>query len=252
VDSSVGESFLETILESLSTNKTVEYLKITDSSFLELNLKDSNSLRFIEKNSNVKILDFSNVEFTDTEMKIFNYSLMKNNSIIELNLSGSVFKGPFEFLTKKNLKKFSFFESWNHLNFDSVNDFIKHLKFNQSNSLGFSMSRDDSDVEELGEILEVLMKLEKLESLEMDCLFEDYSSHFYKLLKNTSLKYLKLRENISEDVFENLLKALNDNETLTHLDISLVENEDYPKDFSDLQINNKTLKTLKMNSNQVN
>jgi hypothetical protein len=57
-------------------------------------------LKFIEKNSTLKELDFSFISFTDQEMKIFNKSLMVNESLTNLDISYSNFVGLYEFLRK--------------------------------------------------------------------------------------------------------------------------------------------------------
>jgi hypothetical protein len=106
----VSEKFLK-IFDSLSRNQSIEELKVACMDYDRLKLRFP--LDFIEKNTTLKSLDLSNVEkFSGSEKMLLNDALMKNNSLNELNLSFSDFQGPFEFLKKKNLKKFTFLGIW--------------------------------------------------------------------------------------------------------------------------------------------
>jgi hypothetical protein len=104
------------------TNASVESLSISFSRDISLNLKDPNSLRFIEKNSTLKTLNFSSLTFKINEMSILN-DVLKNNTINSLVLSQSNFCGPFEFLKNGILEKLDFSSIW------SIYPLIKESEF---------------------------------------------------------------------------------------------------------------------------
>jgi hypothetical protein len=221
VDDQLCESYLDGIFDSLAFNKTVDYLRLTFSPSISLKLGDSNSLRFIEKNTTLKTLDFKSLKFKDEEMKILNESLIKNDSISELDLSSSNFKGPFGFLQKKNLKVFSFLRIWKTLKKDHFQDFIFNLQCNRS-LMDLDLSIGHFSMTYLTEIISVLSEHKSIEVIKMNKFTGiNNSKKLYKLLKNPNLKELKLKGSIRlPESFEKIFQELNENQTLTTLDIS--------------------------------
>jgi hypothetical protein len=235
------EEYLDNIFDALSVNTSIETFNLR----LGMNLKDSNSLKFIEKNSTLKNLTFEHLKFKNNEMLILNDCLVKNDSIEFLNLSVSNFQGPFEFLKKKNLKIFKYHDIWDSLDFNEIDDFLKNMKSNTSLvDLDLSMSMKKIERNKINELIEILKDHENIESISMaDYQFENPEPiDFYKLLKNPKLKELKLNGSFgTSKELEKLFFALNENENLTNLHISNISN--YP-DWDHVKLTNKTLKKL--------
>jgi hypothetical protein len=128
----ISDAPFDGILDSFSTNKNIESLKISMENITPWKLNNSNSLRFIEQNSTLKTLSLQYFQFDEIEMKILNDSLMGNNSLKDLDLSFSNFQGPFKFLKNNNLNNFTFMETWSSLESIHFLDFCAHLKSNSS------------------------------------------------------------------------------------------------------------------------
>jgi hypothetical protein len=237
---------LDGIFDSLALNKTVDFLKLTYGASAFLILGNSNSLRFIENNSTLKTLDLNHLMFTEEEMIILSEALLKNVSLTELNFSFSNFKGPFGFLQNKNLKVFSFMRIWKTLEKKNFKDFIYNLKHNSS-LIDLDLSIGHSNMENLREIIGVLSQHKSIEILKLNRFSGKYDSiDFHKLLKNPTLKELKLNRSIRlVESLENILQGLNENQTLLTLDIS---GNDLDKDLSTFKfkITNETLQKLNL------
>jgi hypothetical protein len=140
-------------------------------------------------------------------MKSLNKYLLKNDSLTELNFFFSNFKGPFEFLKKKNLKTLNF-----HLyvlGIEDFQDFSQMLKRNTSlkNLKLFTGNGNDFDIQ-FNEMIEILSKFETLETLALDNIQCDSILNFHELLMNPSLRELSLCFSIkSPKSFELIMKA---------------------------------------------
>jgi hypothetical protein len=123
--------FLDLLLNALSKNTSVENVILSNKSDkISLIDLDFDLFKFLEKNSTLKSLIFGSAQFSGNQMKSLNESLLKNDSLTELNFFFSNFKGPFEFLKKKNLKTLNF-----HLyvlGIENFQDFSQMLKRNTS------------------------------------------------------------------------------------------------------------------------
>jgi hypothetical protein len=241
------------IVDLFSTNKSVEYLQFANSDRFKLNLKDFNSLRFIEKNSTLKTLNLSFIQFNEVEMKVLNESLKMNSTLNSLDFSHSNFEGPFDFLGQNNLKKFSYIGIWNTEEI-YFKRFYQNLKSSSLQFLDLSMDYEKIfvsgiEIEDVGIFIDVLSKLETLETLIISKLNE--SIDFNKILSNPKLKELHLVSGLqSTEAFKKLMNALNNNETLTLLDISKNYHINFKSvtEWDKIKITNQSLKTLQMSS----
>jgi hypothetical protein len=238
----VENVFLDEIFDSISVSNSMEALFLKK----KINLKDFNSLRFIQKNSSLKSLVFSGIYFSQLEMETLNDSL-KNSSLTSLNLSNGNFQGPFGFLGNDNLREFTFQSIPEAFN---VKDFFQHLKINKSLrklylSLKYIVKEIQYDFEEL---FDIMSSHKTLKSLTIDYFDQLNVSGFHKLLKNPNLKELHLTQCFSKlNQFENLMKELNNNESLTILDVSLNRKQ---ISWNDSKIRNKTLVKFDMEGNE--
>jgi hypothetical protein len=213
--------FLDLLLNALSKNASVENVILSNKSDkISLIDLDSDLFKFLEKNSTLKSLIFGSAQFSGNQMKSLNESLLKNDSLTELNFFFSNFKGPFEFLIKKNLKSLNF-----HLyvlEIEKFQDFSQMLKRNTSlkNLKLFTRNGNDSQIQ-FNEMIEILSKFETLETLALDNIQSDSILNFHELLKNPSLRELSLCFSInSPKSFELIMKALNENEKLFSINLS--------------------------------
>jgi hypothetical protein len=227
---SLNDCKLDFIFEGLSKNKSIETFKL-NRTWIDLKLENSKSLRFIESNSTLKSIDFGSVSFKIVDMELINEYLIKNNSLTELNLSMSNFRGPFEFLAKNSLKKFFFKGIWHEISSDKLlmSNFIHNMGSNTSlKELNLSVGYSNTyEVKELEEIIEILSAHENIES------FSFHSSYsltkppdFRKLLGNPKLKELKMSWSSAESI-KLIFDGLNNNNNLTILDISGNRETDY-------------------------
>jgi hypothetical protein len=241
-----SKGYLDRIFKVLAMNKSVEKLVLVGNSKIQMNLSDPNSLRFIETNSTLKTLNFSNIQFSHKEMNILGESLLKNDTLTELNFSFSNFTGPFDFLKKKNLKIFDFKEIWN---FYSVS-FSQFLDSNSSLiSLDLSPQFYDKyqNVDEIKTVIDILSDHKTLERITLNHFSDKYLNFdFSKLLKIQNLKELRLKNCLTLKSLEYILIALNTNTSLTILDIS--ENELTLEPKWEIKITNKILKCLDLTS----
>jgi hypothetical protein len=72
VNSNPDPFYLDGIFNALANNTSIQTLGLPQYFGIRMNLHYQNSLKFIEKNSTLKELDFFFISFTDQEMKIFN------------------------------------------------------------------------------------------------------------------------------------------------------------------------------------
>jgi hypothetical protein len=248
VKTDLSNNYLDEIFNALATNTSVEYLQLSISK-ISLNLKDPNSLRFIEKNSTLKTLNFSMLIFTISEMNILNETLMKNKSIKTLDLSGSNFTGPFEFLENENLKEFIFQPIWKNLD-QKADEFHEKLKSNHSlTHLDLSMGMFDfmeikNQMKDLNEVLE---NHPSIKSLVMKYIKE---INIKQLLKNPIFEELTFqgRKNILISL-DDIVTGLNSNRTLKCLNITnstIISS----LNLDSLKITNKSLQKIQMTGNQ--
>jgi hypothetical protein len=250
------------MLDALSRNCTIEELIFSN---LKIGLHQHFSLQFLETNTTLKSLNLSNVQqFSGEDNMFLNDILMKNNTLTDLNLSYSNFFGPFEFLKKNNLKKFTFFKFWESLkqinpkkinlfglelrfpHHKNLKDFVQCLKSNSS-LIHLSLSKENHEEEkskEFGELIDVLSSHKTIEYLSMKNFKKlKESLDFHKLLKNPKLKELELNGSLnSGDSFEKMLKLLNKNTNLTLLDVS--GNEMNSIYFEKFKITNNTIQKI--------
>jgi hypothetical protein len=248
VKDDLTEDYLSGIFDVLAKNTSVESLSISFSQDISLNLKDPNSLRFIEKNSTLKTLNFSSLAFETIEMTILNDALMKNNSITSLDLSHSNFCGPFEFLKNGTLKKFEFISIWNHYLSIDENEFLQNLK--SSNSLThLDLSSRlfvgvEIDKKKIQALIEVLESHQSITSLTMNYIL---NIEFQKLLNNPKLEELSLDG--SATFFDGIIVALNSNLTIKRLNLSNTQFNS-KMDWDNFKLTNKSLQTFKMSGNK--
>jgi hypothetical protein len=248
-------SFLNEILGSLSKNKSVEYFKLRKDGFEKVDLGEFNieALRFIEDHSSLRSLILRDLNFTNAQMVWINECLMKNESLTKLDFSFSNFKGPFEFIKKKNVKSFIFMNIWKYIDNEYLGEFTKCLKKNDS-LIHLNISKWDgfdlNRLSEINEVIDCLKKHKTIQSIEMDNFYYQ-SIKFHQLLENPNLKKLSLSASCKTlDNLESLMEALNKNDTLDSLNISfnvfhhgsqLQRNK-----FKKIKITNKNLKCLYM------
>jgi hypothetical protein len=259
------EGYLDEIFNSLEINKSVENLSITLSQInaVPLNLEDSNSLKFIEKNSSLKRLNFSSLTFSKIEMNILNEALMGNKSVTTLDLSQSNFSGPFEFL--KKMKSFSFESIWKLV--EDTDNFFQNLRESTSlTHLDLSMRFfDPKQIKDqvMEDFIEIMENHTSIISLVMK---NNKMMNFQNLLNNPILEELTLEGSVIS--FENILIKLNSNKTLKKLNISnnkiinstfTWSNSDELFNFFDTKFNwdefkvtNKTLQKIQMTGNKFN
>jgi hypothetical protein len=247
---SLTKDYLSQIFNALATNTSVECLNVSFSQEISLNLKDSNSLRFIEKNSTLKTLNLSSITFQINEMTILNETLMKNNSITSLDLSQSNFCGPFDFFQNGTLKKFEFRSIWE--NYNSIKDveFLQNLKSSDSLiDLDFSSNLFETinvDKEKFEALLEVLEGHRSITNLTMNYIRK---TGLQRLLKNPKLEKLTLEGIVS--LIDDFFMALNSNVTLKHLNISY-SSFNPTIDWNEIKITNQSLQKFEMTGNNFN
>jgi hypothetical protein len=222
----------------------VNEIKLTSFSKINLNLESVKSLKFIENNSNIKTLNFSNFKFKDKEIKMLTQCLTENNSITNLNFSFSNFTGPFLFLQKNILKEFSFLNVWKELSESNLDDLLLNLRSN------FSLTKLDFSNDKHGK-LEFNPKIQEfidlmgenngnVNHLKLNYLYQTKKMYeFNKFLENPNIQELELNRSFSP---ENLIYFLNRNTSLKSLNISDNFMGTYFKD--DIQISNSSIQIL--------
>jgi hypothetical protein len=241
------ESYLDTILDSFSRNESLEHLKLSYDKEIPLKLCDSNSLKFIEKNSTLRSLHLNNIQFSKDQMTMLSQLLMKNDTFTELNFSNSNFEGPFEFLKKKNLKKFKHSGSWEIL-IGKEDGFLHFLEFNTSLK-DLELRFQFNNKQNLKEVERLNYLLMNHESIKVLCLENiENSKTIGNLLLNSNLKELHLLGSLSNESLIIILNALNENHSLILLDISY--NIFFiHSNWDDIKITNRTLQTVHMIGN---
>jgi hypothetical protein len=218
VNPDVGD--LDSIFQALETNSSVKKLKISYRCKILLNLKDEESLRFIEKNLFIKTLNLSGIMFIESEMKILEECLLKNQSINDLNLSGSNYAGSFDFLQNGNVKVFSFCDIWGRssVNFNNLFDNLKSKC--SLNVLDVSGNYDENP--QIEEFIEIMSDVNtRVKHLKMNSLEASIDLNFHKLLKNPNIKKLELMDSFpyTSLPLSTFFSELISNKTLLSLDI---------------------------------
>jgi hypothetical protein len=246
---------LELIFEGLGSNKSIKEILFNVSVHIEghsLNLKDVESLRFIEKNSTLKIVNFSDITFSEKESNILNDTLCKNKSITALNFSHSSFLGPYEFLQNKNLKSFEFHNIWG-IKGINIQDFLENLKLSNSLmnlKLNFSKylspNKENVKIHELINILSELQSIEEIHLNSCQKVKEDFP--FQILLMNPKLKILELENSLSTDSIEPFFKELNSNKSLKSLNLENNRLGYSPVQWNEIQLTNKSIEIFNLGS----
>jgi hypothetical protein len=231
------------IFEALGLNQSVESLQIGE----ELFLKHPESIKHLGNNQSLKTIDFSTLAFKKDEKRALNDLLMNSNSITDLNFSHSSFDGPFDFLKKSNLRKFTFINIWK---FVDTKNFIHNMKENSSlTHLDVSLTQLFFSLDEVPEVdllIEILASHENIEEIVWThMIYMRGSFKFQNLLKNPKLKYLNLKKSLKSSTL--FFEALNENRTLEKLDISMHSN----CEFEDFIFTNKSIETLDLHGNLI-
>jgi hypothetical protein len=185
-------------------------------------LKDEESLRFIEKNLFIKNLNLSRILFIESEMKILEECLLKNQCITDLNLSGTNYEGSFDFLQNGNVKEFSFRDMWGrpYVNFNSLFENLKSKCSLNVLDVSGKYEHEDPHIEEF---IEIVSKFNiNVQHLKMNYLEASIDLNFHKLLKNPNIKKLELMDSFPNTTLplSTFFSELISNETLLSLDIS--------------------------------
>jgi hypothetical protein len=235
------QGYLDLIFSALEINQSVETFRISGYSPIELDLRNSETLRFLEKNSSIRILDFSCITFQTSEMKIFNESLMKNKTITNLGLNFSNYCGPFDFLQNNILKLFTFSNIWNVLEEENAKNLFDNLKLNHSlTDLNFSYELNSMIQEFIDLMSEFTGNIEKLEISNVLNTEEVYD--FNKLLKNQKIKVLDLTQSFHPERLVDFLNKLSYNNTITRLILDENNMENYTDD--DIKISNSSIESF--------
>jgi hypothetical protein len=242
---------LDLIFSALEINQSVETFRISEYSPIELDLRNSETLRFLEKNSSIRILDFSLITFQKSEMKIFNESLMKNKTITNLSLNSSNYGGPFDFLQNNILKLFTFSNIWNVLKEENAKNLFNNLKLNRSlTDLNFSDFHKVS--EELNSMVQDFIDLMSeftgnIEILDISKLSNTEGVYgFNKLLKNQKIKVLVLTQSFHPEPLVDFFNKLSYNNTITRLILNDNNMENYTDD--DIKISNSSIESFYFSS----
>jgi hypothetical protein len=227
----------------LEVNTSISKFFISGYSTFQLNLHSIESLRFIEKNSSIKELDLSFIQFNEIESKFLGECLMKNNSITSLDLSESNFKGSFDFLRLDKLKSCTFTFLFSEIDFKG---FLENLKLNTSLKkldIALKYLNEDSNFF-FHNLIDILSEHSgNIEDLSFNgVIYPGKPIEFHKLLKNSKIQKLSLVDSIEiSESFEKILKGLSDNNTLLHLDISGNLSEYESDDLNDVQFSNSSI-----------
>jgi hypothetical protein len=238
------------IFNALRINKSITDLKFSEFAQITLNLKNPESLQFIEENSTIRVLNLSYFQFSEMEMEILGESLTKNRSVTDLDLSNSNYSSSFNFLKKNFLKKFSFAKIWG-LEIDFKN-FFENLKFNESLtklnlSFGYGLSEDDNSL--VHKFIDFMAEFNgNVEELIFNILPQN-NYQLEKLLKNQKIRKLDLMGSHldNSETILNLFKELNKNDTLIYLDISNTDLRE--ANWDELQFENSTIESLNFMGN---
>ena len=221
---------LDVIFDSLSNNSTIETIQLSYFSNLKLNLKNSNSLRFLESNRFLTHLDFRKIVFSNLEMNILDESLKQNETLKELDLSLSNYCGTFEFLQNKLLRIFKFDDIWkNYLTLEdslllelSKNSTLKEIEF------GKGYTKYETEILlDIGKLIEILSKHESIERLRLTNLKDVVKTdEFWSLLVNHNLKSIDVSKTFSVNSAQNMkkfLETLSQNSTITDVTMTSFE-----------------------------
>jgi hypothetical protein len=239
------------IFDALRINKSITNLKLSDFTQITMNLKNPESLQFIEENSTIRVLNLSHVQFLEMEMEILGESLTKNRSVTDLDLSNSNYSSSFNFLNKNFLKKLSF-EKICELEID-FNNFFENLKFNESlTKLNLSFEKyglNEDDNSFVHQFIDLMAEFNgNVEELILEYLPQN-NYQLEKLLKNQKIRKLDLTGSHldNSETILNLFKELNKNDTLIDLDISDIDMREAFWD--ELQFQNSTIVSLNFMGN---
>jgi hypothetical protein len=250
---------LNLIFNALKVNKSIKEFRVAEYSDIELNLKEVESLQFIQENSSIKSLNFSHIIFKENEIKILNECFMKTKSITNLDLSYSNFKSSFDFLQNSILEILTFTKIWDVLDDEDFNNFFQYLKSNQSLteldlSFGYGEGIIDSK-QNINKFIDFISEEGNIEYLTLNYFCQSRDSFdFHKLLKNSKLKTLRL---VSSFPVENpkpiadLFKGLNGNTTLLELKISENDMNGSDVNWNEIQITNSSLELINISGKPI-
>jgi hypothetical protein len=248
---------LNLIFNALKVNKSIKEFKIAEYSDIELNLKEIESLQFIQENSIIKSLNFSHIKFKENEIKILNNCFMKNKSITNLDLSYSNFKSSFDFLQNNILEILTFSKIWDVLNEEDFNIFFQNLKSNQSlteldlSFMDYGEGIMDSK-QNINKFIDFISEEGNIEILTLNYFFHTFD--FHKLLKNSKLKKLRLVSSFPQKnpkPIADLFKILNENTTLLELKISENDMKGSSVNWNEIQITNSSLEIINISGNPI-
>jgi hypothetical protein len=247
---------LNLIFNALKVNKSIKEFRIAEYSDIELNLKEVESLQFIQENSSIKSLNFSHIKFKENEIKILNECFMKNKSITNLDLSHSNFKSSFDFLQNNILEILTFTKIWDVLDDEDFNIFFQNLKSNQSLteldlSFGYGEGNMDSK-QKINKFIDFISEEGNIEHLALNYFFHTFD--FHKLLKNSKLKTLRLVSSFPTEnpkPIADLFKGLNGNTTLLELKISENDMNGSDVNWNEIQITNSSLELINISGKPI-
>jgi hypothetical protein len=253
VYSRIEIGYFDLIFNALEVNKSLTELILSQYSEGKLNLQSLESLKFIEKNSSIKVLNFSRISFTETESKLLGEYLMRNNSITSLDLSSSNYEGSFGFLQNNILQNFNFRDIWKISRID-FKQLFDNLKSNKSlKKMDFSFGFQKTSNMNIHKFIEIISEhsgnIEDLTLNGISYATESYELH--KLLKNPKIQKLSLMKSFfdeSSESFVNFFNSLNENNTLLSLNISenLIKNVIY-----NFQLSNSSIEILDISSEEI-
>jgi hypothetical protein len=222
-----------------------------------LNLKEVESLQFIQENSSIKSLDFSHIKFKENEIKILNECFMKNKSITNLDLSYSNFKSSFDFLQNNIIEILKFPKIWAVLDDEDFNNFLQNLKSNQSlTELNLSFGEGIMDSKQnINKLIDFISEEGNIEYLILNYFYQSKDSFdFHKLLKNSKLKTLILVSSFPTEnskPIADLFKGLNGNTTLLELKISENDMNGSDVNWNEIQITNSSLEIIDISGKSI-
>jgi hypothetical protein len=255
---------LNLIFNALKVNKSIKEFKIAEYSYIELNLKEFESLQFIQENSFIKSLNFSHINFKEKEIKILNECFMKNKSITNLDLSYSNFKSSFDFFQNNILKILTFKTIWDVLDEEDFNNFFQNLKSNQSlTELDLSFGYEEGIIDSkqnIHKFIDFISEEGNIEYLTLNNFSHVKDSFdFHNLLKNSKLIKLSLVSSFPAEnpkPIADLFKGLNENKTLLELkisgndmkgsDIDWNDMKGSDVDWNEIQITNSSLELINL------
>jgi hypothetical protein len=245
------QGYLDVIFDAIKINQSVKEFQISKNPNFKLNLKNLESLRFIEVNSTITMLNLNWIVFTEEEIYILGDTLKKNKSITNLDFSRTNYSGSFDFLQNNILKNFSFVDLWN-LTFDFQN-FLFNLKSNESlieldvsYRQFWTYGEIEKEMNEIHEFIDTMSGFKgNIYDLKLNYLgWKSNTYPIFKLLKNPKIQKLELMSCLSIKSVVDFMEELKSNETLTSLNLSDSNNLNW----DEIQFSNQNIVDLYMKS----